>query len=54
MRIEWSPAARMSARRYLDDQDGMHAVGTAIARLACDPYPAEAFHRGLLTPARRD
>jgi mRNA-degrading endonuclease RelE of RelBE toxin-antitoxin system len=46
VRIEWSPAARMSARRYLDDQDGMHAVGTAIARLACDPYPAEAFHRG--------
>jgi mRNA-degrading endonuclease RelE of RelBE toxin-antitoxin system len=28
------------------DQDGMRAVGVAIAALADDPYPAEGFHRG--------
>jgi mRNA-degrading endonuclease RelE of RelBE toxin-antitoxin system len=24
----------------------MRAVGSAVARLADDPYPAEAFHQG--------
>jgi ParE toxin of type II toxin-antitoxin system, parDE len=28
------------------DQDGMLAIGTAVAGLAADPYPAEGFHRG--------
>ena len=46
MKIEWSPAARASARRYLADQDGMRAIGGAIAQLAGNPYPREAFHRG--------
>ena len=46
MRIEWSPAARASARRYMDDQDGMRAIGAAVTRLAENPYPPEAFHRG--------
>ena len=46
MRIEWSPAARASARRYLSDQDGMRSIGAAVAGLAADPYPPEAFHRG--------
>ena len=46
MKIEWSPAARASARRYLADQDGMRAIGAAVASLADDPYPPEAFHRG--------
>lgn len=46
MRIEWSPAARASARRYLADQDGMRSIGAAVASLATDPYPPEAFHRG--------
>ena len=46
MRIEWSPAARASARRYLADQDGMRSIGAAVAALAPDPYPREAFHRG--------
>jgi mRNA-degrading endonuclease RelE of RelBE toxin-antitoxin system len=46
VRIEWSPAARASARRYLDDQDGMWSIGAAVAALAADPYPPEAFHRG--------
>jgi len=43
--IEWSPA-RASARRYLADQDGMRAIGAAVASLAENPYPPEAFHRG--------
>ncbi len=46
MRVRWSPAAVALALRYLRDQDGMHAVGTAVAALADDPYPAEGFHRG--------
>lgn len=46
MRIEWSPAARATARRYMADQDGMRAIGAAVAGLAFDPYPAEGFHRG--------
>lgn len=46
MRIEWSPAARASARRYLADQDGMRSIGAAITALTSDPYPPEAFHRG--------
>jgi mRNA-degrading endonuclease RelE of RelBE toxin-antitoxin system len=28
------------------DQDGMRAIGVAVAGLTEDPYPAEAFHRG--------
>jgi mRNA-degrading endonuclease RelE of RelBE toxin-antitoxin system len=46
VRIEWSPAARASARRYMHDQGGMRAVAAAVGRLADDPYPAEGFHRG--------
>jgi mRNA-degrading endonuclease RelE of RelBE toxin-antitoxin system len=46
VRIEWSPAAVRSARRYAEDQDGMQAIGTAVAQLADDPYPVGAFHRG--------
>jgi mRNA-degrading endonuclease RelE of RelBE toxin-antitoxin system len=44
--IEWSPAARASARRFMEDQDGMRSIGVAVAALASDPYPAGAFHRG--------
>jgi mRNA-degrading endonuclease RelE of RelBE toxin-antitoxin system len=44
--IEWSPAARASARRYMVDQDGMRAIGAAVASLADDPLPAEGFHAG--------
>jgi hypothetical protein len=46
VRIEWTPAARALARRYMQDQDGMRAIGETIARLAGDPWPAGAFHRG--------
>ena len=28
------------------DQDGIRAVGAAVAALADDPNPPEAFHRG--------
>jgi mRNA-degrading endonuclease RelE of RelBE toxin-antitoxin system len=44
--IQWTPAAVVSARRFLHDQDGMRAIGAAVGFLADDPYPAEAFHRG--------
>jgi hypothetical protein len=30
----------------MHDQDGMRAIAAAVAALAGDPYPAEAFHRG--------
>jgi mRNA-degrading endonuclease RelE of RelBE toxin-antitoxin system len=46
VKIEWSPAAIRSARRYAEDQAWMQAIGAAVARLADDPYPADAFHRG--------
>jgi mRNA-degrading endonuclease RelE of RelBE toxin-antitoxin system len=45
VKIEWSPEARASARRYMDDQDGMRAIGRAVAALALDPYPPDGFHR---------
>ena len=46
MRIEWSPAARASARRYLADQAGMRAIGAAVAAIGDDPLAAEGFHAG--------
>jgi mRNA-degrading endonuclease RelE of RelBE toxin-antitoxin system len=48
VRIEWAPAAAASARRYLHDQEGVRAIGAAVAALADDPYPAPpgGFHRG--------
>ena len=30
----------------MNDQDGMRAIGAAVIRLAQNPYPPEAFHRG--------
>lgn len=46
MKIRWSPAAIALVRRYLRDQDGMRAIGVAVAALAGDPCPPEGFHRG--------
>ena len=46
MKIRWSPTATALARRYLRDQDGMRAIGVAVAALADDPYPPQGFHRG--------
>jgi hypothetical protein len=30
----------------MEDQDGMRAIGGAVAALALDPYPPEGFHQG--------
>lgn len=30
----------------MNDQNGMRAIGAAVIRLAENPYPPEAFHRG--------
>lgn len=46
MRIEWSPTARASAYRFMADQDGMRAIGAAVATLADDPLSADGFHAG--------
>ena len=46
MKIEWSPEARASTRRYMHDQDGMRAIGAAVNALAVDPNPPNAFIRG--------
>jgi mRNA-degrading endonuclease RelE of RelBE toxin-antitoxin system len=48
VRIEWTPTAVASARRYMHDQDGLRAIGEAVAALADDPCPPspEGFHRG--------
>ncbi len=46
MKVRWTPTAAALARRYLRDQDGMAAIGAAVATLADDPYPPDGFHRG--------
>jgi mRNA-degrading endonuclease RelE of RelBE toxin-antitoxin system len=46
VKVEWSPSARISARRYMQDQNGMRAISAAVAALVLEPYPPEAFHRG--------
>ncbi len=48
MRIEWTPVAVASARRFMRDQDGLRAVVAAVAALAAEPYPPPpaGFHRG--------
>lgn len=46
MRIEWSPTARASTRRYLSDQAGVRAIAVAVGALAVDPSPLDAFIRG--------
>ncbi len=46
MKIEWSDTARASTRRYIGDQDGMHAIAAAVSALAVDPNPPDAFVRG--------
>jgi mRNA-degrading endonuclease RelE of RelBE toxin-antitoxin system len=46
VKVEWSDAARASARRYLGDQAGMRAVAAAVSALAVDPNPPDAFVRG--------
>lgn len=33
-------------RRYMHDQDGMRAIGVAVAALTFDPSPQDAFIRG--------
>jgi mRNA-degrading endonuclease RelE of RelBE toxin-antitoxin system len=30
----------------MGDQEGMRAIGTAVAALVANPLPPEAFHRG--------
>jgi mRNA-degrading endonuclease RelE of RelBE toxin-antitoxin system len=46
VRLEWSPAGRASARRFLADQPGMRAIGSLVEGLTADPVPADGFHRG--------
>lgn len=46
MRVEWTPAALLSAARFIADQPGMRVLNGAIAALADDPEPAQAFIRG--------
>jgi ParE toxin of type II toxin-antitoxin system, parDE len=41
-----APMARASARRFMADQDGMRAIGRAVAALAGNPLPADGFHAG--------
>jgi hypothetical protein len=43
VKIRWTPAAAALARRYMPDQDGMRAIGAAVAALAGDPYRRKRF-----------
>jgi mRNA interferase RelE/StbE len=47
VRIRWSEIAVASAARFIADQDGMHAVNTAVAALTAEPDPPGAFIRGV-------
>lgn len=38
--------AQASARRFMADQNGMRAIGAAVAALAGNPLPANGFHAG--------
>jgi mRNA interferase RelE/StbE len=38
--------ARASARRFMAEQDGMRAIGAAVAALGHDPLPEAGFHAG--------
>lgn len=38
--------ARASARRFMADQDGMRAIGRAVAALVGNALPADGFHAG--------
>jgi len=49
VRIERSPAARATARRYLAGQDGMRAIGAAVAGLAVDPIRLKGSTAGTIT-----
>lgn len=46
MKIRWSEIAVESAARFVADQDGMRAINAAVAGLAADPDPPQAFVRG--------
>lgn len=46
MKVTWSLMAQASARRYMADQAGMHAINRAVAALAGNPAPPEAVIRG--------
>jgi mRNA interferase RelE/StbE len=46
MKIEWSDMAQRTMRRFLADQEGMHAITAAVAKLADSPTPPEAFPWG--------
>jgi mRNA interferase RelE/StbE len=46
VRIAWSETALTSAARFISDQDGMVAINGAVAALANEPSPPEAFIRG--------
>jgi mRNA interferase RelE/StbE len=46
VRIAWSETALASAARFISDQNGMVAINSAVAALANEPSPPEAFIRG--------
>jgi mRNA-degrading endonuclease RelE of RelBE toxin-antitoxin system len=46
VRIKWSDTAQVTMHQFMRDQNGMRAVSAAVAALAADPAPPEAFIRG--------
>jgi len=46
VKVRWSEIAVASAARFAADQDGMRAINAAVAGLAANPEPPEAFVRG--------
>jgi mRNA-degrading endonuclease RelE of RelBE toxin-antitoxin system len=46
VKIEWTLEAQQSMRRYMHDQQGMHAISRAVQDLVDDPTPVQAFPWG--------
>lgn len=46
MKIEWAAEAQRTLRRYMHDQQGIHAIAAAVSRMADDPMPPEALAWG--------
>jgi mRNA interferase RelE/StbE len=46
VKVVWRRAALASARRFMADQAGMRAVNQAVAALAENAEPPDAFVRG--------
>lgn len=46
MKVTWTEKAQQDVRRYMSDQEGLHALVAAVMALADDPRPPASFPWG--------